>query len=160
MPNPFTTARESVWNAINNWPALTGKFARKKDYVTLARNIENATSVSLADLSAIEILPGNTQIAWDTNRMEKVDYVLNVGIMGLALPTIEQLATDVWDAIYNAKPPGGAMSYVRTATGYNPMNLQVSWAVRRSTDSGQKLTFIQATIFVGIRFQRDPFGRT
>jgi hypothetical protein len=163
MANPFTTARLSLWDAIDNWGPLNlgglSVFNRKRRRDGDARLLPAAAGISLAQVSSIDIRPGNTSINWDVNTEQKVDYVCNVLIVALKLPKLEQLVFDTWNGIYQAAAPMSMIGYVRAATGYNPLNLQVTWAPATEVVNGATLKAESAVIAVGLRFQSDPFGR-
>lgn len=165
MANPFTTARLALWAAIDHWPALNpggvSVFARKKKRDGDARLIPAATGFSVADMAAIDIRPNASPIEWDVARAQKVNYQLAVIIVALKLPKLEQLVFDTWEAIYQAKEfTTDTIGYVRAATGYNPLNLQVTWQQATEQIKGKTLKAEQATMVVGLRFQKDPFSAT
>jgi hypothetical protein len=164
MASKFTDARNAVWAAIDNWAALNpggrSVFNRKITHGTNTANLENDVAPGLSDQIAIEIVPVNANPKWQTNRMQECSYFLGVKLVGQVLERLEQVVEDIWQGVYEAKAGGTELSYVRTATGYHPQSLGITWTRTQSGNEQRKIRVWQATLSIGLRFNKDPLGRS
>lgn len=165
----LTVARESLWDAIDNWPELKrqpddvgasifNQLYRFDDEMPLLDEI----APSLAELPALAIMPTSVTPAWYTNEMQTWPVLFDVVLwtQDWSLPEPEDLMEKVINAIYRAtasSPPGNTVPYVKAATGYYPQRLGPISFARSRVGEEQTLKVIVTTAVVTLRTQKDPF---
>ena len=119
MTNPLTLARQSLWDSIDNWPALADTFQKK------ARNDEDFASLDLDkdtpekdNLPAIAIWTATEKPVWFENTNQKLynAYDVRVWTPGWKLEASEEIAYELRRAFYQSHPVGDARTYITTAT--------------------------------------------
>jgi hypothetical protein len=160
----LTTARESLWTAIDNWPELQSNGSsvfhqtyRFDDETPLLQEL----IPSLSRLPALAIFPASASPVWWTNEMQQwpalYDLVLWTPCWNIA--TAEDLIEKVINAIYRATPPESSVPYVKQATGYYPARLGPITFARvdaGAVDRPLKITETKASIT--LRTNKDPFA--
>lgn len=154
----LTDARESLWDAIDNWPAVQAlglrQFRNEKKF-----GVVGMAPTGLGDLPAISILPSSVKPEWATNRAMSFEYVLDVRIYTNYLDEAEDAVEKIWQALYQCRPDGETASYVKLATGYNPKQLAISIEPVAIGKEGANLC-LRTTLTVGLRPEQDPQGNT
>ncbi len=128
MSSRLTTARKSVWQAIDNWPALATTFRKKYRFESQLR-AESPEAAhrpdgpsSHADLPAISIMPGGATPRWATNLQQDHPYTLVVRYWtaGKHVDKSEEIWDEIIKAVHRAKPEGNLDidTYVKEGTGY------------------------------------------
>ena len=115
----LTAARQGLWNAIDNWPALASVFARKfrcEDKGQTQGAVPEPTSTM--DLPAIAIYPASGDSPWITNAQQELTYALTLSIWTetWSLLAIERLYEQIVIAIQRSKDANG-LEYWRASTG-------------------------------------------
>jgi hypothetical protein len=151
--NPFnppslsiiTTAREALWNAINNWSALKAdpddKLASKfKAFFRYDDSMElpvwKNPEPSLSELPAISIWTSGVDPRWYLNQGQlwPIGFEITIWTPGYHLPTCEKFVADVWNAIHNAVIPETTVTWLKNALGGgSEMALAGSIEFRRRT---------------------------
>lgn len=155
----LAAARNSMWEAIDNWSETAGVFAEDYRFNEAIDQID-LNGPSISDFPAIMILPTSVTPAWFTHEMMQFPMVYGVTVwtQDWALPEGEDLIERVMNAIYRATPPGQTVTYVKKATGFYPERLgPISWKfIKTGQDQAVKATAI--TMNIGLRLQKDPFA--
>lgn len=117
--NMLTEARHGLWNAIDNWPGLTGKFARKIRFDKAGDAPNGMVLPQPGECPAIGIFPLPSTDSWETNQSRQMVYRLNVSLFTyhLILPIAEDLFCEVQRALWNCKPQNSTLEYYRQS-GY------------------------------------------
>lgn len=156
----LTAARNSLWDAIDNYPGTSGAFAqtiRFNKEESLVQEMGKPPSIS--DFPAIMIKPASCSPEWWTHEMANwpVVYDVHIWTQDWALPEGETLIEKVLEAFWRATPPDSTVTYVKQATGYYPYKLApFRWAMVGDGSQYQpRATEITAT--VALRLQKDPF---
>lgn len=140
----LTDARQAVWDAIDNWPTLSGAFRQKLRYepdVTGKLSNPESDEPTGMDFPAIGVFPSVVNPAWLGNQVQFRPYSLSVQIWTAgwkSLPQNEQLWQDVIDAIYKCKLPDNSDTYIGAATMHGPYGFGNSRWLKVTTKSGQR----------------------
>ena len=172
--NIFTVARRSLWDAIDNWPALAGVFKQKfkleDDNRIAAAGAGAAASVGgfepkLADLPAILIFPSRVDPAWYTNQQMNwpVAYVVTFWTKNWDLRLPEQLIDAVAEAFHKSTASGtptrDTVSYVKAATGFHPQMVgQISFNAGVIGPKDNEIRVIRTQLQFVLRNNRVPFA--
>jgi len=122
----LTTARQAVWNAIDNWPALDGVFREKLRFEPNATGKLSGMDFeepSGANFPGIGIFPSVVNPVWLGNQVQFRPYSLTITIWTQGWNSIkqsEQLWEDVLNAIYKCKLPDDSDTYIGAATNAGP----------------------------------------
>lgn len=158
MSNPLTDARNAVWDAIDNWPALQGIFEKKVrnegelEMLDLDQDIPEIT-----DLPVIAIWPPQDSARWFQfqNQLITIPLEIRVWTDGWNSATSEQVFWDLRDAIHQSHPDGVALPYIKAATCYQPKVLQWSFRkVRLGKNKSRNAT--KLTMIVTLQFKSNP----
>lgn len=154
--NLLTTLRRSVWQAINEWPALQDVFRRKNDFDNgQAAGMPAAAPVAICDLPAIEIFPTTLNPEWETNRAKRMPYVLQCNVRTAILSEAEWILPQVWAAIHRSAPEGSAVPYVKTAGSLYPRDS--GWTFQLSAIGQQKpIPVILGSLTMLFELRADP----
>lgn len=156
MSNPLTDARNSLWDAVNNWPALTGQFKEKFRVDDSSQSMSDITP-SDGQMPTLVILGTGIKPDWETNEMQAwhIVYALTI-FTPLDQPLAEQLVWEVIRAVWQSHAEDDPVPYVKRATGYWPEQTgQIQWKTGQvGTSSG--IDAIQATVFFTLRINVDP----
>lgn len=117
----LSAARSGVWNAIDNFPSLANVFARKyKTDVALAELLLRDPAPH--ELPAIALTWRPMPVDWWTHQQQQWQPTLSITLWLPATwhTAAEHLAQLVSLAVYQAKPEGSSLSYVKAATGNHP----------------------------------------
>ncbi|CAB4177903.1 hypothetical protein UFOVP1004_37 [uncultured Caudovirales phage] len=140
----ITQARQAVWDAIDNWPALQGAFRRKVRFEPSQSGQQFMSPAvdtpALGDFPSISISPSAIVPAWIGNQVQFHPLSLTVQILTAgwdSVPKSEELWTEVINAVYHAAPAGGD-TYIGTATGRGPYGFGNSRWTRTQFPNGQK----------------------
>lgn len=120
----LTKARQSVWAAIDDWPALQGKFRRVWRFDDAEALLEEPTP-SLGDLPALAIYPSYTPLPqWVLNQSQRIPYTLEAKLWTRhwSLLAGERLWEEIVRALFRSGPPGQT-SHVFQGTGHNGVDL-------------------------------------
>lgn len=155
MPSTqLTAARESLWDAITNWPATSGW----KQYLATADpnlQIERGPS-GRNDLPAVRIAPGSIKFEWQTQLYMDYSYVLDITVWQKTLPLAEAAMQDLWEAILQSAPVG-ELPYTRAALARPPHQLGITFALK-NIGRDAKLLVWAGTMTVGLVTQSRPHG--
>jgi hypothetical protein len=160
----LTTARESLWMAIDHWPELqTGSgsvFAQTYRFDDETPLLQELVP-SLSRLPALAIFPASVSPTWWTNEMQMwpvlYDVVLWTPRWNVA--TAEALIEKVIDAIYRAAPADSSVPYVKSATGYYPARLGPITFTRVDAGSADRpLKILETKTAITLRTNKDPFA--
>lgn len=141
----ITDARQAVWDAIDNWPALATSFRRKIRYEPNQSGqlfmSPAADSPALQDFPSISISPSAIVPSWIGNQVQFHPLSLTVQILTAgwdSVPKSEELWTEVINAVYHGKPDVDSDTYIGTATGRGPYGFGNSRWTRVTFPNGQK----------------------
>lgn len=122
----MTVARQSVWDAIDHWPALENKFRQKLRFspsVSGKLTAQESDEPSGADFPCIAIAPSAINPLWLGNQIQFRPLSLTVTIWTKGWNSIAQ-SEELWegciDAIYKCKLPDNSDTYVGAATQAGP----------------------------------------
>lgn len=129
MSSRLTSARRSVWQAIDNWEGLANTFRKKFRFESTTVEGTHAEAAhrpeaptSQADLPAIAIMPGAATPQWATNMQMDHPYTLLVRYWtaGRNVDRSEEIWDEIIQAVHRAKPEGNLDidTYVKEGTGY------------------------------------------
>lgn len=161
MTDPIlTTARHSLWDAIDNFAGLDGQFKSKWRYDTdIGQYWEKIDKAGLGDFPAIGILPLIVQPNWVLNEMMEFSDAYTLDIRAPKLTTCERLVELVWQALYQAAPLASpTVSYVKAATGYHPKTLGPIQRAPIGMGAGGLIRVWQFQLGIGLRLRQDPFA--
>lgn len=154
MPDPIlTTARNSLWDAIENWPALEGVFKRQYKF---DGDDSPEVNPNASQLPAIMIYPDPGFARMVLNRAHEQDYKLLVMTFTSTWNLIKP--DEYWQEIVKAawKSDGDTGTpYVKLATGFYPRN-NFTVDFDRITLDGRKATLTTIGLTLQVRF--DPQG--
>lgn len=118
----LTIGRRSVWEAIDQWPALNGVFRAKYRGDAPPDNGTPIEAFTLRDaptsqneLPAIAIAPATSEFDWILNQMGQNTYALAITIWtdGWTWPESERLWEETARAIFQSRPsPDSRVTYV------------------------------------------------
>lgn len=157
MTTPIlTAARESLWDAIDNFSALSTAFKSKWRFDTdIGHAFEQIDKAGIGDLPAIAVIPIDVQAQWALNVMMEFSDAYTIDIRSQKLSTCEDLVEKVWKAIHQAADPlTPTISYVRAATGHLP---KAVGPIQRNAIDTKSLRCWQFRFTVGLRLRQDPF---
>lgn len=166
MTSPFTLARHSVWDAIENWPTLLTYFHQKVKLDVDETMLESFDNPSISDLPAIAITPVSVAPFWYTHAVQEYPYLISIKLWtaGWVLPVSEELLVDLGNALWNCHPAGNDVPYIKAATGYYPKHVgpitftPVELADGEEGQGASRATMLQ--IFIALRIVRSPFVAT
>jgi len=159
-----TDARTAMWNAIENYTALSPGsvfvFKRRFKHETgEGGTLQTIIQSGLGDMPSIEIVPGRQEFKWQTQRMADFPYNVDVRLIHTRLYLLEQYAQDIIKAVWQQAATPGGVPYVKAATGYYPQMVSVSVpTLAKIGDSTQGTKAWAMTLTFGLQFQYDPFG--
>jgi len=131
MPAPYllTTARESLWQAINLWPSLkvnpsdvnASVFSQQYMFDDEMIPMEELEP-SIGEMPAIAIAPTVVDPKWYLNQMQtwNTAFVITIWTANWMLPQPEMLIEEVINAIYRQNVVGTTVPIVKQATGFYP----------------------------------------
>lgn len=157
MTTPIlTAARQSLWDAIDNFSSLSSAFKSKWRFDTdVAHAFQQIERAGLGDMPAIAIIPIDVQAQWALHIMMEFTDAYTIDIRAPKLSTCEDLVEKVWKAIYQAAPVlTSTVTYVRAATGYLP---KAVGPIQRNPIATDSLKCWQFRFNVGLRLRQDPF---
>jgi len=127
VSNPLDDLLDAIWDAIDNWPALTalGLTKFKLDGETPSREDFSPGSDELPSLT---VLPFQGKPEWFLNQGQQVGirYQIVAYTEGFNLAAGNAIVWEVYKALHQSKPIGGA-PYIEDATGNVPQDVQFSW---------------------------------
>lgn len=171
MSDVLTPMRESLWNAIDNWHELQGAFKRRFRFDD-EKPDRGDVGPGPNDLPAIAVFPASVDPEWMTHVDSKwlVAYSVQLWTKGWHLPTAEQLSEKVVRALFQCNDPaspGGALTYIRQATGFPPTWPLPRWTFQRTAVEESDLNLNRAgtskskailtTLTVVLRTSKNPF---
>jgi len=158
VTNKLTTVRQSLWDAIDNWPALATTFQKK------AKNDEELPSLDLDKdapeqdcCPAIAIWPQTEDPRWfeNANQLVTATYEIRVWTNGWILEPSEEIAWEIRNAIFRSKPTGGTDTYIKTETCFGFPTIRWSFSkVRGGAKRSQNMT--RMSMLVQLKFKDDP----
>lgn len=162
----LTTARLSLWDAIEHWPALQ-RFPPADTSLLFERTYRlddeslllSEIVPSLSDLPALAILPTSVTPAWFTHEMQTWPVLFDVTLWTADwhLPEAESLIEHVIDAVYRSHAEGSSVSYVKQATGFHPQRLGPITFDYTRLGPDRELTAIVTRTLITLRTSKDPF---
>jgi hypothetical protein len=162
----LTDARNGLWQAIDNWPALKLNAGDAK--ATVFRKTfrfdsdaphQRMVMPSLSEMPCLAIRSVQVDPQWINNRQQgwPIAYLLTMWTAHWVLAQPEGLFEDVMNALYRSVN-GSNVEYVRAATGYPVMSYgDVSFEpIEMGEQNGIKA--IRTSWTVGLRTTKDPFS--
>lgn len=140
----LTDARLAVWDAIDNWPALGGRFRQRLRFAPHATGkltAQEADEPSGADFPCIAIAPSAINPVWLGNQIQFRPLSLTITIWTKGWNSIgesEELWEGVVDAIYKCKVPDDSDTYIGAATHAGPYGFGNSRWTRVKFENGTK----------------------
>lgn len=121
----LTDARLAVWDAIDNWGPLQGRFRQKMRFApsVAGKLTQEADEPSGVDFPAISIAPSAINPVWLGNQIQFRPLSLTVTIWTRGWNSVgesEELWEGVIDAIYKCKLPDNSDTYIGAATNAGP----------------------------------------
>ncbi len=136
----LTDARQSLWDALTNWPATS---SWKRYLAEGDPNLQNEKGpTSRQDLPAVRITPTRVQFAWETQLYMQYDYVLDVTVWRSTLAEIEASMQDVWEAIIRCHPDDSTVPYTRAALSKTPEQIGVQFGLRAIGKDSKLLVWV------------------
>lgn len=159
----ITDARQGMWDAIHNWPALkvtetdtkATRFKRWFDGDTDAP-MKRGIFPSFSEMPCIAIHGVGLQLDWQNNRQMRwpIMFVVKLWTPTWKLGVSEDLFEETVKALYRSKNVSN-VEYVRAATGYPVMAWgEAEW--KHVEEDGQKA--IECEFKVGLRTTFDPYA--
>ena len=164
----LTTARNSLWDAIDHWPELQRalpdetrsifeKTYRFDDEMPLLQEL----SPSLSRLPALAIFPATVTPAWYTHEMQHwpVLYDIVMWTPRWNVATAEDLVEKVLNALFRSSPEESSVSYVKAATGFYPLRVgPIAFSRVTGGSPDQPVKLIETRANVTLRTNKDPFA--
>lgn len=81
MATPHLTAmRQSLWDAIENWPAFDGVWKQVWKFESVGAMREQDLVPSRGRLPAVAIVPASAESGWVTNQEQAINYAVEIVI--------------------------------------------------------------------------------
>jgi hypothetical protein len=153
----LTAARNSLWQAIDNWPDLVGVFAQTFRWNEAVDFQTDEPSPS--DFPSLSIRPTTLKPEWFNNDTQQCSLLVNVRLwtQDWTLPEPERRIEQVLDAIYRCVPPDQKQTYVQLATGFDPIPLQNITFARAKAGNDKSVKCRQVDLYLGLRIHKTPF---
>lgn len=127
MTTPLDDLTDAIWDAIDNWPALTalGLTKFKLDGATPSRDDFAPGSDELPSLT---VLPFQGKPEWFLNQAQQVGirYQIVAYTAGFNLAAGNAILWEVYKALHQCAPEG-EQPYIEQATGNVPQDCNFSW---------------------------------
>ena len=155
MATPLITQlRQSLWSAINHWPALHGVFQRQWTFEDANAFIGADIIPAFGDLPLIAITPAPSASPWALNQSKQItcQFVIEIWTPHWELGRAEQLWQEIVTALFQAKPTATAVPFTRA----NGVEILVNdFQVERALlDDGNRA--LKTTLPVGLRTFFNP----
>jgi hypothetical protein len=140
----LTTARQAVWDAIDNWPALANTFRQKIRFEKSSGTklgLIDSEEPSGQDFPCIAVSPSVVNPTWLGNQVQFRPYSLTITIWTAGWDSVnqnEQIWEDVINAIYKCKLPDDSDTYIGAATNAGPYGFGNSRWTRVTFPNKQK----------------------
>lgn len=109
----LTSARQAVWEAIDNWDELKDSIRRKYRFEDNSA-VQKDLNPTIGDLPALAIYPSPTPLEWVTNQQHRVGYTLGFQLWTKHWNLLE--GEDLWEkivrGIYQSRPSANERPYV------------------------------------------------
>lgn len=154
----LTEARRAVWQAIDNWPALSNAFAQKVRYDRELSMLDNVEP-SISDLPAIAIAPVSNVPDWFLNRVQHWVYLLDLTIWtpDWVLEPAEDLLEKTMDALYRSRPNAASgPTYLETYLPFKTLGTASIQAINLTESEGPQV--MKTTITISLSIRKAPFG--
>lgn len=118
----LTTMRQSLWDAINNWPDLINVFHRKWRFEDTGAMLLADFVPTVGELPSLAIAPTTAASEWATNQQQRIVYAQQIvwWTRGLSLLEGERIWQWLCRAIWQSSPGVGS-PYVLAATDEAPL---------------------------------------
>ncbi len=160
MPATVADAMGALWDAIDNWPALSGAFTEKLRFDgDNAMQGDAEPSISDFPCLAIDLVsvgpkPFTTQLQqWD------VVFAVQIWTQDWNYDPALELIDKVIAAIHKCCPTGSTVPYIKTATGFyidSPIPIDFKRVSLQDADGGGTLATM-TTLKPTLRINRNPF---
>jgi len=128
MSNCLAAGRRALWDAINHWPDLKGKFKSKFAYEKDAQQYGahpkpwREAPTSPIECPAIALFGTTVPFGWLTNKTAEFEYTVSVAIWtnNPYADEIEALWQDVIKAAFQSHAADDSVPFVKRATGKYP----------------------------------------
>lgn len=152
--------RNALWDAIDNWPALSGIFALKMRFDEDDGDAEDAQP-SISDLPAIAVDRASIQTATFATQTQTwtATFSILVWTQGWNYGRANELIDPVIAALYKSAAVGSSTSYIKSATGFHldkpPTFTQQRVTLQDADGDGTKA--VLTTFEVTLKIHRNPF---
>ncbi|QDU60003.1 hypothetical protein Pan216_08400 [Planctomycetes bacterium Pan216] len=155
----LTTARQSVWAAIDEWPALAATFRRKWKFEDTGTLQGPEPAPSLGDLPGLAISPASQRHQWAASQTSQILYALDARLWTRHWDVRhgEELIEEITKALYQSGPEDSSaanLPFVEAATRYPPESIQNISAkrVHLARNDGPRATLWSWTIVLRIKW--------
>lgn len=155
----LTDARTGLWQAVDNWPALSGKFKRTIRYdadVPAQQDLVPA----LSELPCLMIGQVQVNPQWATNRQQHlhIDYQMELWTPKWIFSSAELLWEEIMNALYRCKNNSN-VEYVRAATGF-PVEAISDMVMKPVTvgENNASVKMVHTSWKIILRTSKDPFS--
>lgn len=167
MPAPYllTTARESLWTAINGWPSLktnpddvrASVFAQAFTFDDEMVPFEELEP-SISEFPAIAIAPTVLDPSWYLNQMQnwRTVYQITIWTADWSLPQPEGLIEEVINAIYRQMAAGTTVPVVKQQTGFYPYTIGPFTFAPVRVGEGKDVKAMRVQQTITLRQNKDP----
>lgn len=155
----LTDARTGLWQAIDNWPALSGKFKRTIRYDRDAPHLQEIDP-ALSEMPCLAIGSVGVKAEFVLNRTQHwlIAYEMEMWTPHWVMATAELLWEELMNAMYRSASGGAGTEYVRTATGY-PVHAfsDLKMEPLASKGDSQIVKCIKTSWLITLKTSKDPF---
>lgn len=119
MATPHLTAmRQSLWDAIENWPAFNDVFKQMWKFESVGAMREQDITPSRGKLPALAIVPSSGESGWVTNQEQEITYSVEIVIYTdrIDVRRGELLWQEMVRCFWQSAPSGTTRTYIAAAT--------------------------------------------
>jgi hypothetical protein len=128
MSNSLAAGRRALWDAVNHWPPLQGKFKSKfcyeRDNTVAGVHPKpwREAPTSPIECPAIAMFGTSVPLNWLTNKTADLEYTVSVAIWAAEpyADIVEELWQEVIRAAYQSHAADDTVPFVKRATGRAP----------------------------------------
>lgn len=150
----LTKARQAVWSAIEDWPALRGRLKRTWRFEDSAA-MQETLEPTIGDLPALAIYPSKSPATeWIVHQTQRLPYTLELKLWtrNWTLLDGELLWEEITRALFQSAPTGQP-THVFLGTGHNGVELgPLAVSRQRLGDKGPTVTLWQWSITLRIHW--------
>ncbi|MCY2966296.1 MAG: hypothetical protein NT069_22130 [Planctomycetota bacterium] len=166
----LTAARRSLWDAIENWPALKVNPAdsgasvfKQKFRFDDTFDVFSKFEPGIGEIPAISITPMQVLPGWIANQMMlwPTAYQITIWTTDWNVSIPERIVQDVFNALFQSAPAGSTVPYVKAATGYYPLPIGPIQFIPTKIGAKGPTQFLAITtkFNVTLRANKNPFGQ-